>query len=84
MTKRAKLFSNGGSQAVRLPAEFRFEGNDVYVWRDEDSGAVVLSSQPPRRWSDFVVLRDRLQAVPSDFLVDREQPSATRDPFDRV
>ena len=27
----AKLFKNGRSQAVRLPKEFRFEGDEVYV-----------------------------------------------------
>jgi antitoxin VapB len=30
-TKIAKLFQNGKSQAVRLPKEFRFEGNEVYI-----------------------------------------------------
>ena len=31
-TKRAKLFQNGGSQAVRLPRECRFpEGSEVLV-----------------------------------------------------
>jgi antitoxin VapB len=30
-TKTAKLFRNGRSQAVRLPREFRFEGNEVRV-----------------------------------------------------
>jgi len=29
----AKLFRNGGSQAVRLPREFRFEGSQVRVRR---------------------------------------------------
>jgi hypothetical protein len=29
----AKLFRNGGSQAVRLPREFRFEGSQVWVPR---------------------------------------------------
>jgi antitoxin VapB len=29
----AKLFRNGSSQAVRLPREFRFEGNQVRVRR---------------------------------------------------
>jgi antitoxin VapB len=28
----AKLFKNGRSQAVRLPKEFRFEGDEVYVY----------------------------------------------------
>lgn len=45
-TRVAKLFMNGGSQAVRLPAEFRFEEDEVYVRRDERTGDVVLSSKP--------------------------------------
>jgi antitoxin VapB len=38
--KTAKLFQNGQSQAVRLPKEFRFEGNEVYIQRV--GSAVVL------------------------------------------
>ena len=38
MTK-AKLFITGGSQAVRLPAEFRFEGDEVDIRRDATTGA---------------------------------------------
>jgi len=82
MHKRAKVFQNGGSQAVRLPAEFRFDGDEVYIWRDENSGDIVLSAQGHAQWSDFVALRDRLRAVPDDFLSDREQSSETRNPFD--
>ena len=81
MSKTAKLFSNGGSQAVRLPAEFRFGGEEVYVWRDERTGDVVLSAQPPRRWSDFVELLNRLGPVPDDFLSGRQQSTEERDPF---
>ena len=45
--KTAKIFPNGGSQAVRLPAEFRFEGMDeVYVRRDAVTGEVILSAKP--------------------------------------
>ena len=40
---RAKLFMIGGSQAVRLPAEFRFEGDEVEIRRDSVTGDVVLS-----------------------------------------
>lgn len=36
----AKLFPNGQSQAVRLPKEYRFPGDRVYVRRA--GGAVVL------------------------------------------
>jgi antitoxin VapB len=31
--KKAKLFANGRSQAVRLPKEFRFPGTEVYIER---------------------------------------------------
>ena len=60
---RAKLFRNGRSQAVRLPAEFRFEGTEVEVHRDPDSGAVVLT---PVRSSaqDWLELRDVLLQEP--------------------
>lgn len=44
----AKLFSNGRSQAVRLPKEFRFEGREVSVRREGD--AVILEPLKPRAW----------------------------------
>ncbi|HEX9701860.1 MAG TPA: AbrB/MazE/SpoVT family DNA-binding domain-containing protein, partial [Rhodospirillales bacterium] len=43
MPRTAKLFKNGRSQAVRLPAEFRFEGQEVFVRRDAATGDVILS-----------------------------------------
>ena len=47
----AKLFRNGRSQAVRLPAKFRFEGADeVFVSKVGDK--VVLSAKPSS-WDDF-------------------------------
>ena len=45
---KAKLLMTGGSQAVRLPAEFRFEGNEVDICRDSTKGDVVLSLSPWR------------------------------------
>jgi antitoxin VapB len=44
---RAKLFRNGRSQALRLSAEFYFEGTEVEVHRDRESGAVVLTPVRP-------------------------------------
>lgn len=46
MPRTAKLFRNGRSQAVRLPAEYRFEGSEVYVRRDPATGDVILSRRP--------------------------------------
>ena len=51
MTK-AKLFTTGGSQAVRLPAEFRFEGDEVDIRRDSVTGDVVLS-KPIASWDEY-------------------------------
>jgi antitoxin VapB len=42
----AKLFKNGRSQAVRLPAEFRFEGTEVEIERATD-GRIHLYEKPP-------------------------------------
>ncbi len=67
----AKLFMNGASQAVRLPAEFRFEGDEVYVMRDDLTGDVVLSKRPgAKTWSDFFALMDTIE-VPVDFMDQR-------------
>jgi antitoxin VapB len=78
--KTAKLFTTGGSQAVRLPAEFRFDVDQVYVRRDEVTGDVILSTRPRTSWTDFVALRAELGPAPKDFLADRPQGGETRDP----
>lgn len=84
-TKTAKLFVNGGSQAVRLPAEFRFEGTqEVYVRRDAVTGDVILSAVPARStWDDFFAFRDQAD-VPQDFMSDRplNEPLRPRDLFE--
>ena len=45
-TDTAKLFTSGGSQAVRLPKAYRFEGSEVLIWRD---GPRVVLEPVPRR-----------------------------------
>lgn len=81
MPRKARLFANGGSQAVRLPAEFRFDAEEVYIRRDEVTGDVILSVEPVHTWDDFVALRGRLAGVPDDFMRERGQRTETRDPF---
>lgn len=81
MVQVAKLFKNGRSQAVRLPAAFRFEGSEVLIRRDEATGEVILS---PRRHSlePFFAALAESQA-PYDFLTadDRRQGVEARDPL---
>ena len=76
MTVKAKLFMNGRSQAVRLPAQFRFKGTEVYVRRDEGTGDVILSEHKPalKDWAEFFKLRDAALEEAKGFLEDREQP----------
>jgi antitoxin VapB len=88
MTKTAKLFRNGRSQAVRLPAEFRFEGKEVAIRRDPETGDVILSEAQKTRetWKDFLELAARLRAeAPEEFegfMEDRpHHPQGDRDPF---
>jgi len=45
--RTAKLFRNGNSQAVRLPKEFAFEGDEVRI---EKVGDKVILSPNKRSW----------------------------------
>ena len=77
MTHVAKPFKNGRSQAVRLPAAFRFAETEVYIRRDPASGDVVLSRRPGD-WEEFFQFVERL-GVPQDFMTDRrDEPSQVR------
>lgn len=62
-------FRNGRSQAVRLPADFRFPGSEVYVRRDPATGDVILSRRPDS-WQEFFDLADTLD-IPDDFMSKR-------------
>lgn len=65
--RRAKLFQNGGGQAVRLPADYRFEGDEVYVSRDEVTGDVTLSVHPRGNvWKEYLAYRDSLSVPDED------------------
>lgn len=67
--KTAKLFQNGQSQAVRLPKEFRFEGDEVIIKR---SGNAVVLIPANHLWD---ALADSLGKFSSDFMDDRNQPA---------
>jgi antitoxin VapB len=80
MHRTAKLFSNGRSQAVRLPAEYRFEGAEVFIRRDPANGDVILSRRPDS-WEGFFDLIKTIE-VPDDFLAERkDMPPQKRDLF---
>lgn len=64
----AKLFQNGQSQAVRLPKEFRFQGDKVFIKR---MGNAVVLLPYHEAWQS---LFDSLDLFSDDFMVEREQP----------
>lgn len=79
-TRTGKLFKNGASQAVRLPADFRFEGEEVFITRDERTGDVLLSKHPGAKvWDEFFEFMRSID-VPDDFM--RERPM-NRAPHER-
>ena len=81
MKQVAKLFANGRSQAVRLPAVYRFDAKEVFIRQGPETGEVILSRKP-ETWDDFFSVLKRGD-VPKDFLGKKERKLASqdRDPF---
>ena len=64
----ARIFTNGGSQAVRLPKEFRFNQPDVYVKKIGSIVILIPKNLDKRLWWDsFITASD-------DFMNERVQP----------
>lgn len=82
MTQTAKLFTNGRSQAVRLPAAFRFDTKEVFIRQDPKTGDVILSRKPTT-WDGFFAVLEGTN-VPHDFLSDADRAQGTdgRDPLE--
>lgn len=72
----AKLFPNGNSQAVRLPKQYRFSGDEVIVKR-LGNAVVLLPKEDP--WQ---VLFDAISDFSSDLTIEREDgPCQEREPL---
>lgn len=73
----AKIFMNGRSQAVRLPKEYQFAGDDIII---QKLGDAVLLIPREKAWETFL---DGLNTFSSDFMEDgREQgEDQEREPF---
>jgi antitoxin VapB len=68
MSVRAKLFSSGRSQAVRLPKALRFEGEEV-IAKPFGNGVLLLPINAP--WQ---LMREALDEFEPGFELQREQP----------
>jgi antitoxin VapB len=81
MSHVAKVFKTGRSQAVRLPAAFRFDTCEVYVRRDEVTGDVILSRRPAD-WGQLLASIASAKSESQDFLAVRgDTPAQSRELF---
>ena len=63
--ERASVFKSNKSQAVRLPKEYRFDTEEVYIRKQGQN--VIISAKKPT-WDDFF---DSESSFDDDFLKDR-------------
>jgi antitoxin VapB len=71
----AKLFTNGRSQAVRLPKEYRLDGTDVFI-TSLDGVIMLIPRKTP--WAGFVA---SLKRFTGDFMEERKQPELEQRAF---
>ena len=72
----AKIFQNGGSQAVRIPKKFRFETDTVYV--KETAMGLLLIPKQDNFWPEWLArLRQHQWDVEVDDIAD--EPEQERD-----
>ena len=74
--KTAKIFQNGQSRAVRLPKEFRFKDDYLYVKKSGNVVMLIPAKDSPES------LLDSLDKFSDDFMTERKQPKVqTRETF---
>jgi antitoxin VapB len=61
----AKIFTNGRSQAVRLPKECRFSGKEVYIKKFENI-VILISKDDP--WASLI---NSIEQFSDDFMENR-------------
>ncbi len=44
---KTKVFKNGGSFAIRIPAALRSDAGELYIWASGEQGSFTVSTKPP-------------------------------------
>lgn len=74
MERKAKVFMNNRSQAVRLPKEFQFRTHEVFIRKE---GSEVVLSPRPFDWSSYL---EEGAVASADFMKDvKDLPVQERD-----
>ncbi len=70
-----KVFVTGRSQAVRIPKEFRFNTDEVYITKE--NGKLILTPKPKLTWEEFFISSEKCP----EFILDRDENT---EPQERV
>lgn len=80
MLNTAKVFTNGNSQAIRLPKAFRVNVEEMWIFKNEVTGEIVLKPKESGDELDSFFEELRTLPVTNDFLPPRDDTWAP-DPF---
>lgn len=86
MLATAKVFTNGHSQAIRLPKAFRVDVDEMWIARNEVTGEITLKPKDTetlrQRRLDALMAAIADKPLPDDFLSDaRRQNNPSKNPF---
>ncbi len=86
MLATAKVFTNGHSQAIRLPKAFRVDVNEMWIARNEVTGEITLKPKDTetlrQRRLDTLMAAIAENPLPDDFLSDASrQNNPPKNPF---
>ena len=80
-TGKARVFMSGRSQAVRIPAQYRFKTDEVFIRQNPRNGEVTLSEKPPQPpLREIFRMLDEAVATEGALELDRDRrPAEERD-----
>ena len=86
MLATAKVFSNGNSQAIRLPKAFRVDVDEMWIARNEVTGEITLKPKDTealrKRRLDALMAAIAENPLPDNFLSDASrQNNPPKNPF---
>ena len=70
---RTKIFQSGGSQALRIPKEFRFNEKEVEIYREGE--ALIIK---PIKNIDIKIWWNELKRLSDDFYIDKDENTQNR------
>ena len=77
MTKIAKVFQNGRSQAIRIPKDYRVESDEVYIEKIGDT--LIIKPKKEDKWDRFFESLDTVET--KDFVREVQFPVQERELF---